>query len=179
MRSKAIDVEQRHRIPVVSVVGKSDSGKTTVMEGLIRALTARDYRVATVKHHVHEVDIDVPGKDSWRHAHAGAVTTMISAPSQFAVVRVTDRDRTLEELVDAAGDADVLLTEGFQRAGDVKIEVSRRARSTELVNDPATLFAVVTDNPEFGDLSVPAFGLDDTEGLADLVERAFLAGGGA
>jgi molybdopterin-guanine dinucleotide biosynthesis protein B len=172
-------VQQRYRIPVVSVVGKSDSGKTTVMEGLIRALTARGYRVATVKHHVHEVDIDVPGKDSWRHAHAGAVTTMISAPMQFAVVRVTERDRTLEELVDAAGDADVLLTEGFQRAGDVKIEVSRRARSTELINDPDSLFALVTDNPEYAALGVPAFGLDDSEGLAAFVERTFLTGGGA
>jgi molybdopterin-guanine dinucleotide biosynthesis protein B len=172
-------VQQPHRIPVVSVVGKSDSGKTTVMEGLIRALSARGYRVATVKHHVHEVDIDVPGKDSWRHAHAGAVTTMISAPMQFAVVRVTDRDRTLEELVDAAGDVDILLTEGFQRAGDTKIEVSRRARSTELINDPATLFALVTDNPDYADLGVPALGLDDSVGLADLVERTFLSGGGA
>jgi molybdopterin-guanine dinucleotide biosynthesis protein B len=172
-------VQQPHRIPVVSVVGKSDSGKTTVMEGLIRALSARGFRVATVKHHVHEVDIDVPGKDSWRHAHAGAVTTMISAPMQFAVVRVTDRDRTLEELVDAAGDADILLTEGFQRAGDTKIEVSRRARSTELINDPATLFAIVTDNPDYADLGAPALGLDDSAGLADLVERTFLSGGGA
>jgi molybdopterin-guanine dinucleotide biosynthesis protein MobB len=172
-------VQQPHRIPVVSVVGKSDSGKTTVMEGLIRALSARGYRVATVKHHVHEVDIDVPGKDSWRHAHAGAVTTMISAPMQFAVVRVTDRDRTLEELVDAAGDVDILLTEGFQRAGDTKIEVSRRARSTELINDPATLFALVTDNPDYADLGVPALGLDDSVGLADLVERTFLSGGDA
>lgn len=163
-----------HRIPVVSVVGKSDSGKTTVMEGLIRALTARGYRVATVKHHVHEVDIDVPGKDSWRHARAGAVTTMISAPTQFAVVRATDRDRTLDELVEAAGDADILLTEGFQRAGDIKIEVSRRARSTELVNDPSALFALVTDNVELPGGSVPTFALEDTAGLAALVEREFL-----
>jgi molybdopterin-guanine dinucleotide biosynthesis protein B len=172
-------VQQRYRIPVVSVVGKSDSGKTTVMEGLIRALTAQGYRVATVKHHVHEVDIDVPGKDSWRHAHAGAVTTMISAPMQFAVVRVTDRDRTLEELVDAAEDADILLTEGFQRAGDVKIEVSRRARSTELINDPAALFALVTDNLEYAGLGLPMYGLDDAEGLAAHIERTFLSGGEA
>jgi molybdopterin-guanine dinucleotide biosynthesis protein B len=170
---------QRYRIPVVSVVGKSDSGKTTVMEGLIRALSARGHRVATVKHHVHEVDIDVPGKDSWRHAHAGAVTTMISAPTQFAVVRVTDRDRTLEELVEAAGDADILLTEGFQRAGDVKIEVSRRARSTELVNDPSTLFALVTDNPDYESGGARVFGLDDAAGLAELIEHMYLTGGGA
>jgi molybdopterin-guanine dinucleotide biosynthesis protein B len=146
------------RIPVVSVVGKSDSGKTTLMETLIRALTARGYRVATVKHHVHAVDVDVPGKDSWRHAHAGAVTTMISAPMQFAVVR----------------NVDSLLTEGFQRAGDVKVEVCRKARSSELINDPATLFAVITDADDLDLGGTPVFGLDAGDELAALIEATFL-----
>lgn len=170
-------MEQRYRIPVVSVVGKSDSGKTTVMEGLIRELTARGHRVATVKHHVHEVDIDVPGKDSWRHARAGALTTMISAPTQFAVVHKVERERSLDELVDAAGDTDILLTEGFQRSGDVRIEVSRRARSDELVNDPAVLFALVTDNDDLDVGDTPVFRLDETARLAGLVVAAFLEGG--
>jgi molybdopterin-guanine dinucleotide biosynthesis protein B len=161
-------------MPVVSVVGKSGSGKTTVMEQLIRSLSERGYRVATVKHHVHEVDIDVPGKDSWRHARAGAVTTIISAPMQFAVVRTVDRERTLDELVEAAADADILLTEGFQRAGDVKIEVSRRARSDELVNDAEDLFALVTDNLEFAGGDLPVFGLDQVDDLAELVASTFL-----
>jgi molybdopterin-guanine dinucleotide biosynthesis protein B len=166
------------RIPVVSVVGKSDSGKTTLMETLIRALTARGYRVATVKHHIHAVDVDVPGKDSWRHAHAGAVTTMISAPMQFAVVRNVDRERTLEELVEAAGDADILLTEGFQRAGDVKVEVCRKARSSELINAPATLFAVITDNDALDAGGTPVFALDAGDALAALIEATFLSPAG-
>lgn len=162
------------RIPVISVVGKSDSGKTSVVEGLVRTLAARGWRVATVKHHVHEVDVDQPGKDSWRHAHAGAVTSMISSPTQFVTVRRVDRERTLEELADAAGDADLLVTEGFQRAGSVRIEVSRRARSDELVNEPAALFALVTDNAELVPEGLPVFALDDAEGLAELVEATFL-----
>jgi len=163
------------RIPVVSVVGKSDSGKTTLMEGLIRALTARGWRVATVKHHIHDFDIDIPGKDSWRHAKAGAVVTMISAPDKFGVVRQVERERTLDELVEAAGpDVDILLTEGFKRAGDVRIEVSRAARSDELICTPDQLFALVTDvSYDVG--VVPVFGLDDADGLAALVERTFLS----
>lgn len=156
------------------MVGKSDSGKTTVMEKLIRALTERGYRVATVKHHVHEVDLDVPGKDSWRHAHAGARVTMVSAPTQFAVISRVERERTLEELVEAAGDADILLTEGFQRAGDVRVEVSRRDRSDELINDPSALFALVTDNVDLAGADVPTYGLDQVDDLAELVEREFL-----
>lgn len=163
-----------NKTPVVSVVGKSDSGKTTLMEGLIRALTARGWRVATVKHHIHDFDIDIPGKDSWRHAKAGAVVTMISAPDKFGMVRKVNRERTLDELLEAAGpDVDILLTEGFKRAGDVRIEVSRAARSDELICEPGQLFALVTDVAyEVGEL--PVFGLDDAEGLATLIERTFL-----
>jgi molybdopterin-guanine dinucleotide biosynthesis adapter protein len=166
------------RIPVVSIVGKSDSGKTTLVETLIRELTERGWRVATVKHHIHEIDIDVPGKDSWRHARAGAVTTMISSPTQFAVVRRVDSERTLDELADAAVGADILLTEGFKRAGSVRIEVSRRGRSDEIISAPEELFALVTDNDDLKIAGVPRFGLDDARGLADLIEADFLQGRG-
>jgi molybdopterin-guanine dinucleotide biosynthesis protein B len=87
-----------------------------------------------------------------------------------------DPEATLEDMLAFAHDVDVLLTEGYRRAGDVRIEVSRRARSTELVCDVSELFALVTDNDELGVMGIPVFGLDDAEGLADLVERTFLAG---
>ena len=164
-------------IPVVSVVGKSDSGKTTLMERLIRALADRGYRVGSVKHHVHDFDIDVPGKDSWRHAKAGAAVTLVSAPSKLGMTRVMDHEATLDELLELAHDVDILLTEGYRRAGNVRIEVSRRARSTELVCEAGELFALATDNEELEVGEVPVFGLDDAEGLADLVERTFLADG--
>lgn len=164
-------------IPVVSIVGKSDSGKTTLMERLIRALSDCGYRVGSVKHHVHDFDIDVPGKDSWRHAKAGAAVTLVSSPSKLGMTRVMDHEATLDELLELARDVDILLTEGYRRAGNVRIEVSRRARSTELVCEAAELFALVTDNSEIAVGDVPVFGLDDAAGLADLVEATFLKGG--
>jgi len=168
------DVSAGTGIPVVSVVGKSDSGKTTLMERLIRALAERGYRVGSVKHHVHDFDIDVPGKDSWRHAKAGAAVSLVSSPGKLGMTRTMDHEATLEELLSFASDVDILLTEGYRRAGDVRIEVSRRARSTELVCDASELFALVTDNDELDVAGIPVFGLDDAEGLADLVERTFL-----
>ena len=170
-----LSVAEEARIPVVSVVGKSDSGKTTLMERLIRTLTERGYRVGSVKHHVHDFDIDVPGKDSWRHAKAGAAVTLVSSPSKLGMVRRMDHEASLSELLELARDVDILLTEGYRRAGDVRIEVSRSARSTELVCEAAELFALVTDNGDLDVGGVPVFGLDDAEGLADLVERTFLA----
>lgn len=164
-------------IPVVSVVGKSDSGKTTLMERLIRLLTERGYRVGSVKHHVHDFDIDIPGKDSWRHAKAGSAVTLVSSPSKLGMVRQMDHEASLDELLALAHDVDILLTEGYRRAGDVRIEVSRRARSTELVCEATELFALVTDNPDLRVGPVPVFSLDDAAGLADLVETTFLKGG--
>ncbi len=161
-------------IPVVSIVGKSDSGKTTLMERLIRTLSGRGYRVGSVKHHVHDFDIDVPGKDSWRHAKAGAAVSLVSSPSKLGMTRTMDHEATLEELLAFAHDVDILLTEGYRRAGDVRIEVSRRARSTELVCDPSELFALVTDNEDIAVSDLPVFDLDDAEGLADLVDHTFL-----
>jgi molybdopterin-guanine dinucleotide biosynthesis protein MobB len=162
-------------IPVVSVVGKSDSGKTTLMERLIAELSARGYRVGSVKHHVHDFDIDVPGKDSWRHGRAGSVVTLVSSPSKLGMIRQMDHEASLDELLGYAGDIDILLTEGYRRAGGTRIEVSRRARSTELVCEPGELFALVTDNDELECGDVPRFALDDTTGLADLVAGTFLA----
>ncbi|MDP2181618.1 MAG: molybdopterin-guanine dinucleotide biosynthesis protein B [Actinomycetota bacterium] len=165
------------RIPVVSVVGKSDSGKTTFLEKLIAELTCRGWRVGTVKHHVHDFDIDVPGKDSWRHAHAGAAVTMISAPDKFGLIRRVERELTLPELVEQVGDVDILLTEGFKRAGNVRIEVCRAARSRELICAAEELYAVVTDQPDLVPEGVAAYGLEDASAIADAIEADFLGGG--
>lgn len=79
-------------IPIVSVVARSGTGKTTLVERMVAELVARGHRVATVKHHRHAVDIDVPGKDSWRHARAGAHVTMIDSPEQFVAISRVDRE---------------------------------------------------------------------------------------
>lgn len=165
------------RIPVVSIVGKSDSGKTTFLEKLIAELASRGVRVATAKHHVHDYDIDTPGKDSWRHGRAGAVTTMVSSPEKFSLVSSVEHEMTLPELARVAGDSGcrILLTEGFKREGLNRIEVSRLARSDELICAPGEAIALVTDNPQATCGDVPVFGLDDAAAVADLIERLFLA----
>ncbi|MBW6467701.1 MAG: molybdopterin-guanine dinucleotide biosynthesis protein B [Coriobacteriia bacterium] len=162
------------RIPVVSVVGKGKSGRTTLLEGVITTLTGRGYRVATAKHHFHETDIDTPGKDSWRHWNAGAVVTMVSAPDRLGVFRRVEQERTLVELAGEAGDVDIMLTEGFRRTSPVLVEVVREERSTEPICAPEELFALVTDVEELRGLPVPTFALDDAAGLATLIEERFL-----
>ncbi len=72
--------------PLVSIVGNSGAGKTTLLEKLIAAVTQRGFRVGTIKHDVHGFEMDKPGKDSWRHKQAGAVTTLISSPKRIGMV---------------------------------------------------------------------------------------------
>lgn len=156
-------------VPIVCIVGRSKSGKTTLLEKLIRELKQRGYRVGTVKHHSHPgIEIDQPGKDTWRHAQAGSDHVVIAAPDRVASIRRVDREPTLEEIAATIHDVDLILAEGYKRTGQVKIEVVRAARSREPLCTPDELLALVTDVDIPYD--VPQFGLDDARGLADLVE---------
>ncbi len=161
-------------IPVISVVGKSQVGKTTLLERLIRELKGRGYRVGTIKHDTHGFEVDTPGKDSWRHAQAGSDTVLISSPQRLALIKKVGRERSMDELLVYMEDLDLVLTEGYKRGDKPKIEVSRQARGKELLCKEEELLALVTDQPF--DLSVPQFDLEDVVGLADFIEERYLKG---
>ena len=159
-------------VPIISVVGKSGSGKTTFLEKLLPELKRRGYRVATVKHDVHGFDIDHPGKDTWRHAQAGADAVVISSPRRIALVQRLDQEMSLDEIAGYIRGVDIIITEGYKRGDKPKIEISRRARSTELICRKEELVAIVSD--QTFDLDVPHFGLDDAEGVAKLLAEKFI-----
>jgi molybdopterin-guanine dinucleotide biosynthesis protein B len=163
-------------VPIVSIVGRSGSGKTTFLVKLIAELSGRGVRVATAKHVVHHHEADVEGKDSWRHAEAGSVVAMVSSPEKLSFVQKVRHELTLPELARIAFDAgsDVLLTEGYKRDGVNRVEISRRAEGSDLVSTPESLLALVTDMPESAPEGPPVFGLDDARGVADLVQSTVL-----
>lgn len=165
------------KIPIVSVVGYSNSGKTTYLEKLIPELSARGHRVCAVKHDVHGFDIDVPGKDSYRLKAAGAHTTLISSPSRVAVISDVDKDMTLIELRDRFVDGvDIIVTEGYKSDSHPKIEVFRKGlRDDILCRGDDTLFAVAADVKVVTD--VPVVSIEDAKGMADLIEERFLKEG--
>jgi molybdopterin-guanine dinucleotide biosynthesis protein B len=161
--------------PIISIVGNSDAGKTTLLEKLIAELAARGYRVGTVKHDVHGFDIDHEGKDSWRHKQAGAHTVVISSPVKVAVVKDAETEETLDSLASQYfQDVDLILTEGFKKEHKPKIEIFRsQVHETPLFGENEHLVALVSDTSL--DLGVPRFDLDDTKALADFVEERFLS----
>lgn len=163
-------------IPIVSIVGTSDSGKTTLIEKLVPELVRRGYRVATIKHDVHGFEVDREGKDSWRHKQAGAHTVVISSPKKLAIIRDVDHDADLVELRDKyVQDVDIILSEGFKRNLQPKIEVFRKEMQRELLCTREENLLALATNQAF-DIGVPCFGLDDAPGLVDLIEEKFLQG---
>jgi molybdopterin-guanine dinucleotide biosynthesis protein MobB len=161
-------------IPVVSIVGKSNAGKTTLIEKMVGELVRRGYCVATIKHNRHGFEIDHEGKDSWRHKRAGAKTTVIASPQRVAVVEDVEKDLEIGELVARyIRDVDIVLSEGFKKNPFPKIEVNRSGMNQPLLCSPAdNLLAVCSDRPLAA--GAPCLDIDDIEGLADLVETRFL-----
>ncbi|MGB9661270.1 MAG: molybdopterin-guanine dinucleotide biosynthesis protein B [Moorellaceae bacterium] len=159
-------------IPIISVVGKSDSGKTTLLTKLLPELKARGYRVATIKHDTHGFDIDRPGKDTWKHAEAGADIVVISSPAKVALIEKVPRELTLDEVAARVWGVDLIITEGYKRGDKPKIEVHRAAVGGDLLCTEEELLAVVTDEPL--PVNVPTFDWDEVAGLADLIEQKVL-----
>ena len=157
---------------MVSLVGRSGVGKTTVLVRIIGELKRRGRRVGTVKHDTHGFSMDKPGKDTWRHARAGSDAVVISGPRKMALIRRLDEEMTLDDIVPLMGDVELVITEGYKRGAKPKIEVSRLACGTELLCSAEELIAVVADYPM--DLPVAQFGLEDAAGVCDVLERLFL-----
>jgi molybdopterin-guanine dinucleotide biosynthesis protein B len=182
--------------PVVSVVGRKNSGKTTLVVALAAELKRRGRRVATLKHGHHDFEMDEPGRDTWRHFHEGGAEAVIMASdTRVAVVMRFDEGaepdpRDLVARFYAGRGYDLVLVEGYKRGPFPKIEVFRRAlhdRPLFEAADPATaadLVALVTDDGAAA-APAPVIVLDaDPAGahvgrLADLVERRFLGAGEA
>ena len=157
---------------IVSIVGNSKSGKTTLIEKLIRELKARGYRVATIKHAPQGMTLDEPDKDSWRHIQAGSEATVISSQDRVVLIRPVASDVTLNEIAHLFGeDYDIILTEGFKQDNAPKIEAHRRETGPPL-SDIKKLIAIATDEPL--ETKTRQFSLDDIKGLADLLEQGFI-----
>ncbi|MDO0825891.1 molybdopterin-guanine dinucleotide biosynthesis protein B [Desulfosporosinus nitroreducens] len=170
--------EECPQIPVISIVGgKSNSGKTTLLVKIIREAKRRGWRVATVKHDVHGFEMDQPGKDTWRHAQAGADIVAISSPHKIAILESVSEDQPLDAIIARIREVDVIFTEGYKKGNKPKIEVFRSAVHQELLTKPEELIAIASD-VSF-DNGIPCFGLDDAEGICDLIEKLFGVKGSA
>jgi molybdopterin-guanine dinucleotide biosynthesis protein B len=154
---------------VVGIVGYRKSGKTAVIEGLIKELVKRGYRVGTIKHvPIRGFTIDQPQKDTWRHARAGASVVVSIAPGETA--QISKRRAKLMDALRALHDLDFVLVEGFREAKNIaKVAVARSKSEAAKIVDEFTIACI-----GHGKGKLPILQPEESEKLARLVEREAL-----
>ena len=158
-------------LPILLVAGTRKSGKTTLIENLIPIFVKKGYRVATIKHDVHGFEIDIPGKDTFRHREAGARITIISSPDKVAMVEQRDKELDFEEILERfVEDVDFVIAEGYKSHPYPKIEVYDGKE--RILKGDENLIAIVGKNIKGED--VPVFDTEDYEKIAEYVEEKII-----
>lgn len=157
---------------IFGFAGWSGSGKTTLIEKVIPLLTARGLTVSLIKHAHHTFDVDQPGKDSWRHRHAGCTEVLVSSSRRWALMHEL-RGRpepSFAELLGRLSPCDLVLVEGFKREAIPKIEVYRASVGQAPLHpgDPS-IVAVAADSRV--ETALPQFDLNDAPGIVEFVVR--------
>jgi molybdopterin-guanine dinucleotide biosynthesis protein B len=158
-------------IPIISIVGNSESGKTALIEKLIPTIKKRGYRVGSIKH-AREISMEKgKDKDNQRHLKAGSEVMVLAAPGQIILFKPTEEPRIEEirQLFDSA--FDLIICEGFKNTDLPKIEVYRKDHGA-LIEGLTSLLAIVSD--EHLDIKTRQFKPDDIESIADLLEQGFI-----
>jgi molybdopterin-guanine dinucleotide biosynthesis adapter protein len=158
-------------VKVYGVIGWKNSGKTSLMERLVAEITARGFSVSTVKHVHHDVDLDQPGKDTWRHRNAGAREVVLASAGRFALmVEHRGPEPELSAILARLAQVDLVLVEGYKRDAHPKIEVWRQATDQPLIQPGDPLVRAVATDAALN-LPVPALDLNDTGLIADFILR--------
>lgn len=166
-------------VPVVSIVGCKNSGKTRLIEGVVPELKRRGYRIGTIKHDSHGLKpegVDREGTDTYRHQLCGAESVVLSGPNKLMLIKQVNRPRTIDEINRAyLCGLDLVLAEGYKNEDKPKIEVYRQevgGGNGLLCKPEDNLIALVSDS-RFA-LDLPWFGLNDYSRVADFLEEKFL-----
>ena len=157
---------------VFGFAGWSGSGKTTLIEQVIPRLAAQGLRVSLMKHAHHEFDIDQPGKDSYRHRHAGCTEVLVSSSRRFALIRELRgaAELTLPQALARLSPCDLALVEGYKAAAIPKLEVWREVVGKALLHpDDPHILAIATDSPPSVTTTLPRFHLDAVAEMATFI----------
>jgi molybdopterin-guanine dinucleotide biosynthesis protein B len=155
---------------IIGIAGFSGSGKTTLIEKLIPILVREGMRVSLVKHAHHEFDVDQPGKDSYRHRHAGCAEVLIGSSKRWALMHELRgaTEPSLAEQLKHLSPCDLVIVEGYKSEPIAKVEVHRAAGHTPLLHpDDPHVVAVATDEPL--DTELPQLDLNDAEDVARFI----------
>ena len=155
---------------VFGLAGYSNSGKTTLLEKLIPVFVARGLRVATIKQTHHEVDLEQPGKDTWRHRAAGASEVLLTSSARWALLHELsdEAEPSLAEHVQRLSPCDLVLVEGFKREAIPKLEIHRPANAKPLLY-PQDRHIIAIASDVAIETPLPTFDLDNPVAIADFI----------
>jgi molybdopterin-guanine dinucleotide biosynthesis protein B len=156
---------------VYGVIGWKNSGKTSLMERLVAEMTGRGFSVSTVKHVHHSVDLDQPGKDTYRHRQAGAREVVLASADRLAIlVEHRGPEPELPAVLTRLAPVDLVLVEGYKRDAHPKVEVWREETGQPLIQPGDPLVRAVATDARLS-LPVPVLDLNDTVAVADFILR--------
>lgn len=170
-------LSKKEKPVIISIVAtKSGTGKTTLIEALIKIFKSRNYTIGILKYDVKKFEIDKEGKDSYSFSQAGADNVIIASSKKLAMIQSLKEEKTIEEIVNLFGDLDIILIEGFKNNDYPKIEVHRKGIDNNLVcKNPdfniESFIAVASD--ETVDVHIPILNLNDAVSIADFIENNF------
>ena len=154
---------------VYGVIGWKNSGKTSLMERLVAEITGRGFSVSTVKHVHHAVDLDQPGKDTFRHRQAGAREVVLASADRFALmVEHRGPEPELPAILARLAPVDLVLVEGYKRDFHPKVEVWRAETGQPLIQTGDPLVRAVATDAALS-LAVPVLDLNDAKAVADFI----------
>lgn len=160
-------------IPVISIVGYSNSGKTTILTKIISELKIRGYKVATIKHHGGDFEMDHKGKDTYMHMEAGADTVILSSPGKFAMISKVEEEKKLDDLISYIGDVDIIITEGYKAENKPKIEVYRKSIGKDRINcGEGELICIISDMKI--EENIPCFNFKEVKLITDFIENGYI-----
>lgn len=161
-------------VPIISFVGPSNSGKTTLLEKVLKELNRRGYRVAVIKHENRGIELDQKGKDSWRLKQAGANPLILSSPKMVVLFQDVLDEKNPQKLYEQyKPDVDIILTEGYKKEPYPKIEVFRKECCNKILcTIKDNLIAVASDTPL--EVDVPCLDLNNSDQIVDFIERKYL-----
>ncbi len=155
---------------IIGIAGYSGSGKTTLIEKVIPLLVEEGLRVSLVKHAHHEFDVDQPGKDSYRHRHAGASEVLLSSSKRWVMMHELRgaAEPGLQDQLRLFKPCDLVIVEGYKNEPIPKIEVRRRGSNTPAIYpDDSHVVAVATD--DVLDTELPQLDVNDGDSVARFI----------
>jgi len=155
-------------VTIISIAGKQNAGKTTLIKDLIPKLKEHGYRVGTLKYNIRKFDIDHEGKDTYKYSSSGADSVAISTQSEFVVMKKTAKPLPLQEIIEAHfSDVDVVLVEGYREDGYPRVRIIDPQDTNAVKTDSENELLLVNEKTENS-----CFSIDGINRARDFIEKS-------